>query len=79
MCLYPRTRFASCVRDFAGRFQLDPCALGERLGPEVREEVVRQPQLRLRIEAPAARPGTAYLLARTTDFPDARSPPLRRR
>ena len=111
MCLYPRTRFASCVRDFtsslrntlrrwystvlglmnscaaisrfvfpcadqarnlrllrrqltervdgasarmlAGRFQLDACALGERLHPEVGEEVVRRPQLRARIEAPA--------------------------
>ena len=30
---------------FAGRLQFDACALGERLHPEVGEEVVRRPQL----------------------------------
>ena len=37
----------------AGRFQLDACALGERLHAEVGEEVVRRPQLPACIDASA--------------------------
>jgi hypothetical protein len=34
---------AASASMLAGRFQLDACALGERLHPEVGEELVRLP------------------------------------
>ena len=49
----PLVSTAAFAGVLAGRFQLDACALGERLHPEVGEEVMRGPQLFSCVDAPA--------------------------